>query len=263
MKKYCIILLLLPFLNSCTSDQERTKSLVNVFLVDAPADIDALWVEVLGVDLQTAAFGDNANGESQYFPYEAGNKRVDIAQLVGDQELLIGRGEVNSGTLQRLTLRLGAEKYVMKNDVRTDLTLNSEQEEGLSIDVDFTLRPGISHDIYIDFDILNSLMQNGTSDFTFSPKLRAFSKANTGEITGVLRPTGQNAYLYAVQQRDSISTGVNFRGSGGFRFKGLEGTYTVFVIPKDNSFLADTIRTVIVQSQQTTDLGNITLRPRE
>lgn len=263
MKKYLVIILFAFALFSCTTEEERSNSLVNIFLVDAPADIDALWVELLGVDVEVTSELSSSSPFSKFLEYESGIKKVDVAQLVGNQELLIGRGIVPAGRLSRMRLRLGNDNYVTKNDVRTNLTLSPQNEAGLSIDVDFPLRPGISHDIYIDFDLLKSVIQNGPTDFTFRPSLRGFSKAASGEVAGSIRPGTERAFLYAIQQNDTVTTGVNVRANGEFVFRGLEGTYTIFIIPKNNEYLPDTIRTVIVQSQQRTQLGNITLRPRQ
>ncbi|SNS08214.1 protein of unknown function [Belliella buryatensis] len=263
MKKYFIITLFVSSLFSCATEEERSNSLINIFLVDAPADVDALWVELLGVDVEVESEAGSTSPFSKFLEYESGIKMVDIAQLVGNQELLIGRGIVPSGRLSKMRLSLGNDNYVIKNDVRTNLNLSTPNESGLNINVDFSLRPGISHDIYIDFDLLKSLIQNGPRDFTFRPSLRGFSKAATGEISGSLRPGTERAFLYAIQQNDTITTGVNVRANGEFVFRGLEGTYTIFIIPKNTEYLPDTIRTVIVQSQQRTQLGNITLRPRQ
>ncbi len=261
MKKSLYILTILFAILGCTVNEDRSRSLVNVFLVDAPADIDALWLEVLGVEIETTEDRSGGNGVISSFNYEAGNKMVDITQLVGGQELLIGRGEVNSGNLSRIKLRLGNEKYIIQNNARTNLNFPTEAESALSLNVNFNLRPGISHDIYIDFDVLKSLFESGPQGYTLIPSLRFFSKAQSGEIEGRISPAMENPFLYAIQQNDTITTGVNIRENGEFLFRGLEGTYTILVVPRDDRFLRDTIRTVIVQSQQRTQLGNITLQP--
>lgn len=265
MKKIQILSFLLFVLFSCTGTEERTGALLNVFLVDAPADIDALWVEVLGVDIQIVSPGGEERLESIFFPYQAGDKLVDITQLIAGQEVLIGRGEINVGNISKITLRLGNEKYLRKDGLRIDLDLPEENKAGLEIDMNFELRPGISHDIYIDFDLLRSLKapERPLESYQFTPQLSAFTKVNTGEISGSIRPNREDAFLYAIQQNDTITTGVNVRANGQFLFRGLEGTYTIYIIPKNDDFLADTIPTVIVQPQTVTQLGNITLRPKE
>lgn len=264
MKKIQILSFLLLGLFSCAGTEERADALLNVFLVDAPADIESLWVEVLGVDVQTVSNDGQERPESIFFPYQAGNKLVDISQLIAGQEVLIGRGEVNVGTITKMTLRLGNENFLRKDGLRINLDLPEANKSGLEIDMNFELRPGISHDIYIDFDLLRSIKapKEPLDSYQFIPRLSVFSKVNTGEISGTIRPVPQDAFLYAIQQNDTVTTGVNVRGNGQFLFRGLEGTYTIYIVPKNNNFLADTIPTVIVQPQSTTQLGNITLRPK-
>lgn len=267
MKKIHILSFLLFILYSCSGTEERTDALLNVFLVDAPADIDALWVEVLGVEVQTVSTDGQQRTESVFFPYQAGDKLVDISQLIAGQEVLIGRGELNIGNVTKLTLRLGKENFLRKDGLRINLDLSEANKSGLEIDMNFELRPGISHDVYIDFDLLRSIKapKEPLDSYQFTPQLSFFSKANTGEISGNIRPVPQDAFLYAIQQNDTITTGVNVRanGQGQFLFRGLEGTYTIYIVPKNDDFLADTILTVIVQPQSITQLGNITLRPKE
>ncbi|MFD2034120.1 DUF4382 domain-containing protein [Belliella marina] len=265
MKKFNLFSLILFCLLSCTGTEERSNSLLNVFMVDAPADIDALWVELLGVDVYVSGSEGDENPAPKFLPYQAGNQMVDIAQLIAGQEVMIGRGEVRAGSLVKLKLRLGDENYLVKDGLRINIDLSQADLSGLEIDVDFNLRPGISHDVYIDFDLLQSVKapSNALDRYVFSPKLSMFSKANSGEISGSIRPATEDVFLYAIQQNDTITTGVDTRGSGQFLFRGLEGTYTVYVVPKNNNYIADTIPTVIVQPQTVTQLGNITLRDRE
>ncbi|MCH7415743.1 DUF4382 domain-containing protein [Belliella sp. R4-6] len=265
MKKFNIFYLILFSLFSCTGTEESSDSLLNVFMVDAPADIDALWVELLGVEVYVSASEEGESSEPIFFPYQAGNKMVDIKQLIAGQEVLIGRGEVRTGSLTKLKLRLGDENYLIKDARRINLDLTESAREGLEVDFLFNLRPGISHDVYIDFDLLKSVKapNDPLDSYELLPSLSAFSKANTGEISGAILPAREDAFLYAIQQNDTTTTGVNIRGTGQFLFRGLEGTYTIFVIPKNEDYIADTILSVIVQPQTVTQLGNITLRERD
>lgn len=265
MKKIQILSFLLFVLFSCTGTEERTDALLNVFLVDTPADIDALWVEVLGVDIQIVSPYGEESPESIFFPYQAGDKLVDISQLIAGQEVLIGRGEIDIGRISKITLRLGNEKYLRKDGLRIDLELPEKNKAGLEVAMNFELKPGISHDFYIDFDLLRSLKapEIPLESYQFTPQLKVFTKVNTGEVSGNIRPNNEDAFLYAIQENDTITTGVNVRENGQFLFRGLEGTYTIYIIPKNDNFLADTIPTVIVQPRTITQLGNITLRPKE
>ncbi|AFL83280.1 hypothetical protein Belba_0625 [Belliella baltica DSM 15883] len=267
MKKIHILAFLLFSLFSCAGTEERSDALLNIFIVDAPADIDELWVEVLGVDVQISNPSNEDAPATIFLPYEAGIQFVDITQLIAGQEVLVGRSAVDVGVLTKITLRLGNENYLRKDGLRINLELPEANKSGLEIDTNFELRPGISHDIYIDFDLLRSLKapEEPLESYEFNPKLSAFSKINTGEISGSIRPVPQDAFLYAIQQNDTVTTGVNLRGNGQgqFLFRGLEGIYTIYIIPKNDDYLADTIPTVIVQPQITTPLGNITLRPKE
>ncbi|PRY85936.1 DUF4382 domain-containing protein [Mongoliibacter ruber] len=258
--------LLLPLIfaillfSGCSSDTERTTALVNVFLIDAPGDFDEVWVEVLGVEVQAIGTRGQDNADPKFFPNDQVIKLVNVAALVGGNQFLIGRGELPAGSITGLTLKLGNNNFALADEERTNLTLS---EDSPSIDLNLTLDPGLSIDVFIDFELYRSIHSGAGDIVELRPKLRAFSSLNTGRISGSIRPQSEKVVLYAIQNRDTVASTGTVENSGDFQIRGLSGNFRVIVQPLDPAFLSDTLNNVNVGPRQTTQVGNITLRPRE
>lgn len=256
-KTLAFIFLSVFIFSACTPDVgERSKSLVNIYLIDSPGEFDQLWIELLGVEIQV----ENQN-QPVFLPYSSNEKNVNLSALVGGSKILVGRGEFPLGILSGISLRLGTDNYVMKDGEK--LPLFSATPEGSSpiIDVDFELNGGIAHDFYVDFDVYGSVISSTTGDgrYYLDPKIRVFEKSATGEIAGNISPSNLNAVIYAIRDLDTLSTGVATSANNKFLFQGLKGSYTLIVDPKDPIFRADTIYSVMVEKGKITQLGNIIL----
>lgn len=253
------LILICCLIISCTDQTERTTALVNVFLIDAPGDFDEVWVEVLGVEVQATGTRGQDNADPKFFPNEVVDKKVNVAALVGESQYLVGRGELPAGNITGLTLKLGADNFIKKGGERTNLNL---ADDSPSVSFSLSMEPGLSLDVFIDFEVYRSIFEGEGDNLELVPRLRAFSSLNTGSISGSIRPQNQRAVLYAVQGRDTVaSTGV-VANSGDFRLRGLSGNYRLIIQPLNPDFFSDTLNNVNVGPRQTTQVGNVTLRPR-
>lgn len=252
-------LIILLLFSGCSSDTERTNTLVNVFIVGAPANFDEVWVEVLGVEVQSVGTRGQDNADPKFFPNDQVIKRINVGALVGESQFLIGRGEIPSGSINNITLKLGDDNFTITEGERTNLVLI---EDSPSVDLSLTVDPGLSIDVFIDFEVFRSIRTGEGSNLELSPKIRAFSSLNTGKISGGIRPQTEKVILFAVQSRDTVAATGTVQNSGNFQFRGLSGNYRVIVQPLNQAFLSDTLNNVNVGPRQTTQVGNITLRPR-
>ncbi len=254
--------LLLFLLSACATEEvERGKSLLNIYLIDAPGDYGQLWVELLGVEVQVIGTGGMDNADPKFLAYIPADKQVNLSALISGNQLMIGRGEFMVGTLISLTLKLGTNNYLIMDDQKIPLIFESEESASPTVNVSFDLEPGISHDYYLDFNIHRSLRtsDNGLNPVILNPKISGFSKANTGQIGGTVLPQGLGAIIYAIHDLDTVTTGVDTEGNRGFVLQGLEGSYQVIIQPFRDDYKPDTLPLVVVQSGQMTNLGNITL----
>ncbi len=243
---------------SCQNFDNSPKALVNVLLIDAPAQWDSVIVEIQGVELDFVPDGRNGDIQKIFLPYEPGDKEVDVSQLVGGTALPVGRSEMQLGKITGITLRLGPSNALFLDEDRYALTLPGGVTDYYQpLDVD--LEQGFSYDLILDFDLEKSIQVINSSPLTldFNPTIAAFSGIGRGGLGGTTSPTSLQPVVYAIQGEDSVSTHTNT--SGTFLFRLEPGKYTVFVDPKDSKYKTDTIFNVEVKTGESTTLDKITL----
>lgn len=266
MKKFPLLIPILTFLlfGSCVSDAERSTALVNVFVIDAPGNFEEVWVEILGVEVKTTGTRGQDNAAPVFLENIQGNKQVNLSSLILDKQFLVGRGELLVGAIIELTLKLGTDNYVVVDGTRFPLVFESNESQNPSLTVNYPLDPGISYDIFIDFEVFRSIKSrpDPTNGFVLKPKLRSFTRADTGEIAGSILPLQENAAVYAIRGQDTLSSTAVELSTGKFKLRGLLGNHTISIIPFNTKYLPETIPNVKVESRKITQINAITLRPK-
>jgi hypothetical protein len=255
-KFFPIIIVSFWLMAGCASESSRSNALINVFLVDAPGDYDEVLVEVLGVEV----VGDEGSAD---FPFIQADRRVNLTQLIGGERVMIGRGEFPAGNLTQIRLKLGNAHSLVQRGVRADLRQRGSDTDPV-IDVDMEIIGGLSYDLYIDFDVQRSVRlipTSGGNTFELVPRLRAFTRDQTGDIAGTILPQGSGrSVVYALQGFDTVAT-TSTTASGRFVLNGIFGETRISVVPF-NRDLRDTIFSKSVLPRRTVQVGNINLQPR-
>ncbi|MCS4433744.1 DUF4382 domain-containing protein [Aquiflexum gelatinilyticum] len=246
------------------TDGERSTALVNVFVIDAPGDFEEVWVEILGVEVKTTGTRGQDNANPIFFENVQSNKQVNLSSLILDKQFLVGRGELLVGAITELTLKLGTNHYVVIDGARIPLVIENIENQNPSLTVNYPLDPGISYDIFIDFEVFRSITAspNPANGFVLKPKLRSFTRVDTGEIAGSILPLKENAVVYAIQGQDTVSSTAIELSTGKFKLRGILGNHTVSIIPFNSAFQSETITNVRVESRKITQINEITLRPK-
>jgi hypothetical protein len=163
-----------------------------------------------------------------------------------------------------MTLLLGTDNYVVIDEERFPLVFADTESQNPSLTVNYDLDPGYSYDIFIDFEVFRSITASSipANGFVLKPKLRSFSRAETGEIAGSILPIKENAVIYAIQGKDTISSTAVDLATGKFKLRGILGNHTLSIIPFNQGYIADTIPNVTVESRKITQINAITLRPK-
>lgn len=261
MKNKLLHIFILSFLLfSCTEDAERSKALVNIYLVDSTISFEEIWVELLGVEVQVTGTRGQDNANPEFLPYTPAEKKVNLKALLAGNQLLVGRGEFMLGTITKMTLKLGTDNYIRRDGVRIPLVFKDSDGASPSVSGNFNLSPGISHDYYLD---LNVNPAGTEANLSIDPKIKAFSKLETGEIGGILVPRGLKAVLYAIQNTDTVRTSVDSLDAGRFLFRGLNGKYALLINPIDATYKQVKLDSVLAIPGKSTALGNITLEKIE
>lgn len=258
LKRLVVFCLLPGFLAACEDTSLENRSLVNILLIDAPGDFDEVWIEVLGVEVLPSGVrgsADNANWID--IPYQAASNIVRISDLVNDQRLLIGRTEIQSGTINGIRLRLGEEMYLVRDEIRIDLQPASNLETLLDLDVSIDVQAGLSYDLYLDFDLAQSIQQSNGENFQLIPEVRAFVTDQTAAISGTVLPRNIRPHIFAVSENDTLATLTE--STGGFFLKGLPPTDYRILVDAPSEYL-DTAFWVRTKPDTLVALPNINLQ---
>lgn len=247
---------------SCEPADSNPTSLLNVILIDAPAQWDSVFVEVEGVDIEMQVLGRESETETFFLPYSLGDKVIEVSALIAGEGLLLGRDELPVGKIISATFRIGDSHSLFLDGDRYVLPLANGGMTEIPLELEMDLEQGIAYDLILDFDLEKSIRVLSESPLVLEldPKLSAVSGIGTGDLKGSISPTTLRPALYAITSGDSVNTHIN--SSGSFLFRLPAGIYTVYVDPKDERYQAGIIRNVEVIAGKSTDLSSITIAPK-
>ncbi|WP_215225400.1 DUF4382 domain-containing protein [Echinicola shivajiensis] len=257
-----IFILILPFLvftSSCLEDAVNQKrSLVNIYLIDAPGDFDQAWLEILRVEVFLQE--GNSGGKEGWIPFDyiPLSNMVNVSALVAETQLILGRSELSLGNISQIKLVLGEEHYLIKDEDRLPLNLAPEVGNEIIIDVEYALRGGNSYDIYLDMDLSRSIKADPNSEesFLLSPVLRSFVTGEEAAVKGKVTPIDAQPFVHAILGQDTLTTLTD--ESGNFYFRGLKaGEYKIYFHPA--SPYLDSTTTVITKIDSLSQMETILL----
>ncbi len=238
--------LLIMQLTSCDEDTTNDKQAqLTVRMTDAPANYDAVMVDVQGVEV-------TGNGGSAVM-LNTTAKVYNLLELSNGVNALIATGDVDAGTISQIRLILGTNNTVTVGGVVYPLSTPSAEQSGLKLQVNKTFEAGVEYSILLDFDASQSIVLKGNNEYQLKPVIRTIDTAISGSIKGSVSPLTGNVLVTAT------SNGVTYTSvtaaNGSFLIAGLPlGTYSITITPV-LPLLPITItgKTVVVGAS--TDLG--------
>ena len=241
-----IVGLLVVQMTSCDKDTSNDKQAqLTVRMTDAPANYDAVMVDVQGVEVT----GDG--GSAVMLNTTA--KVYNLLELSNGVNALIATGDVNAGTVSQIRLILGTNNTVTVGGVVHPLTTPSAMQSGLKLQVNKTFEAGVEYNILLDFDASQSIVLKGTNEYQLKPVIRTIYTAISGSIKGSITPLTGNVLITATSNGVTYTTVTAANGS--FLIAGLPlGSYDITITPV-LPLLPKTItgKTVVVGAS--TDLG--------
>ena len=258
IRLFSILLVLFSSLFLTPSCKKEGTSRLTVYLTDAPADYDAVNIEVVG--LQVKATTDPGEGGWQTMTLPATPVTYNLLEFTNGMETLLSSIELPAGKVSQLRLILGNNNTIVLNGVAEPLPLEvpSGQESGLKFNIHADLVAGIEYKLWIDFDCARSVVDNGAGDYILKPVIRTFNEATSGAIKGIVSPAAASASVQATNGVDILSA-IPDPTTGEFLIRGVpSGTWTV-TIDANNGYTDQTINNVSVTIGQVADVGPITL----
>ncbi len=239
-------LLFLQF-TSCDSEKDTEKSHLTVRMTDAPANYDAVMVDVKSVEI----IGNG--GTTVLLNANAGI--YNLLDFSNGLDTMIASGDLEAGSISQIRLILGTNNSILVDGVVYPLSTPSAEQSGLKLQVNQTFEPGVDYYILLDFDANQSVVKTGNGAYKLKPVIRTINTAITGSIIGSISPIGENIVVTATSNGISYSSVTN--ANGKFLISGLpSGTYSITVTPA-LPLLPVTITAKTVVVGVSTDLGTV------
>ena len=234
---WALMLSLLIFV-SCEEDDNADnpnnngKATVRFNLTDAPADYDAVLIEILEVRVHVGDEDDPADDGPGWVVLDDIHPGIyDLLKLRNGIDTVLAEDEIPAGKLSQIRLILGDDNSVVVNGVPKELKTPSAQQSGLKLKVNYELEPGLYYEFWLDFDASRSVVEKGNGGYNLKPVIRVFTRNSTGAIDGYVDPVQARPTVMAYNSVDT-ATAIADTASGYFLISGLDaGTYTVEALP--------------------------------
>lgn len=271
--KSLIIATLVSFgLVSCSDDSDTNgegKANLSVRMTDAPGDYDAVFIDVQDVLVQVEAEAEaELEGDEDGDGWvSVGNVQAgvyDLLELTGGVTQLLADTQVEAGYVSQMRLVLGSNNTVIVDGEEKPLNTPSAQQSGLKLQVNQNFEAGENYSFLLDFDVDQSVVEQGNGGYSLKPVIRMSAEANAGAVIGTVLVPGDiemNIQTLARLSNGNVTISAYTDADGNFSLNGVPaGTYKLEIIPELVAGLTtQTFATVEVKPNQTTDMGEINL----
>ena len=151
-------------LSNCKKETAGTSS-ITIEMKDAPASFDQVNVEVISVFIHTDHGG--------WIQIPVHDSIYDLLTLQNNAVAVLGTQQFPEGMISQVRLILGTNNSIVVSGVSFPLTLSSEDESGLKINLHQQAMAGVNYVLMLDFDASHSIVENGHESFKLKPVLTA------------------------------------------------------------------------------------------
>ena len=244
------------FAVSCSdspSGISETKTLLKINLTDAPGEFEEVNITFSEV---SALFGN------QWIIISNQSQTFDLLTLSNGRTALLGEAEVEAGRYQQIRLKISGGE-VVTGGTSYPLTVPSGAQTGLKFGPAFTIEPGITYELIVDFDASRSIHATGPpgnpTNFILTPFIRVIAQEPSGAISGQVTNFEHLPTAYAIAGGDTVTSTSIDKVNGNFLLAFLpEGVYSVAI--SDTLGNAYTESDITVTKGETNNLGQITLK---
>jgi hypothetical protein len=249
-----VALLGIAFIWACGKDEPVTNPTLELRLIDAPTNYEAVNIDIQGAEVHVNKDTANQNG---WQSINITRGVFNILRLTNGVDTLLGNATLPVGDISEIRLILGTNNTVKVSGQIYPLSIASGDESGLKLKFAKKLVAGVSYRVTLDFDAAKSIKEKGNNQYRLKPTLRLITEANDGSIRGEITPTTCQSVVYAINGTDTVSTYPS--SVGKFVLSGLNaGSYNV-LIDTDSPCNDKTVSNVAVQLGKATDIGKIQL----
>lgn len=240
--------------NENQNDDEM--AVLSVRLTDAPADYDAVWIDLQEVLIHVSTTID----EGEWISLENVNTGIyNLLDYTHGIDTVLVEQEIEAINISQMRLVLGENNGLTKNGVYHEMKTPSAQQSGLKFNIHANLVGGIMYNIWIDFDAGRSIVEKGNGGFSLKPVIRTYTEASSGIIKGIVEPVNTKPYIMAISENNDTLGSYADTLSGSFFFGGVqEGIYKLEFLPVEG-YQNLVIKNIGVTNGVIADLGIITL----
>lgn len=243
-----------------TDNSVSDHGTLQVYLTDAPADYEEVWIDIEEVRVHLSDEEGIENDDEGWIIINDSPKRVNLLDLTNGELEVLGEAELEAGMYTQIRLILGEDNEVVVDGMSHDLKTPSAQQSGLKLNLNANIEGGEVYTLLLDFDASRSIVKAGNSGmYLLKPVIRTVQFESTGAIEGTIEPSESLPWVYAIAQGDTVA-GTKAETSGDFRLIGLlSGSYTVAIDPSEGNFQSTELLDVQVTASDTTEVGVVTL----
>lgn len=262
-------------------DAQNQAANVKFKITDAPAEFDALNIDVQGIQAHTEAQG--------WVDVSSSLGTINILSYVNGNTALIADAQLPAGDVDQIRLVLGTNNSIVVNGSTTAISMPSSLQAGLVVNVNTELQAGGSYEWTIDFDAAQSVMAGAAGGFELRPVLRLIVDEQTsltlngggtvntggsgtaggsvavngnlmGNVSGSIGTASGLAIVTAVSADGQTSVSTITSITGNFTLQALAaGSYTISIDPMLPLLSTHTMQNVSVTAGSTTNLGLVAL----
>ncbi len=240
----------------CDQSSNTDLGTLRVLLTDAPANYDAVYIDVQEVRIHRNS--DAEDNDGGWITINTEPMIVDLLELTNGRYKILGEEELEPGRYNQLRLILGDENSVVIDGQSHSLTTPSAQQSGLKLQINADIDGGQMYTLLLDFDASRSLVHAGASgQILLKPVIRTAWLEQAGSIEGTIEPVESLPWVYAIAGADTVA-GTRAATDGDFQIIGLSsGMYQISVIPGTDGYTPVVISDVEVNAPETTNVGTI------
>jgi hypothetical protein len=232
MRKYfysnVMVICALVFLAGCSKSESNSNATLQVMLTDAPADYDAVLIDIQDVQIHVS----ENDAEGSWQSLEVNKGVYNLLDFRDGMDTVLAAIELPAGTISQMRLLLGPNNQIVTGGETHNLETPSAQQSGLKFNIQATLTGGVLYKLWIDFDAARSIVHKGNGGYLLKPVIRTFTEAVSGAISGNVSPAEAMPYVMALTSTDTLGTYAADNGS--FRIDGVPaGIWKVKFEPKD------------------------------
>lgn len=242
-----LLFISLLLLFSCSKDGDAT---LKIHLTDASiSSYEAVYLDIQSVEIsQSSEYSQN--GWSALSMVQTG--AYNLLQYSNGKDTLLATLNLPARNIRMVRLVLGPDNRVVVEGKDRTLSVPQSEDRNLVAPVEVSLISGKSSEVWIDVDVARSLIQKPNGQFLFQPVIRAFTKENTGQISGDIEPAEFFKSLILTDNQDTL--GTQSGSDGHFLFLGVNpGSWSLIGIPEEG------VTQVLVDSIQVTKAARIQL----